>query len=94
LHAYPFQAPRTIDTFITVVFISFAVGVVMVLVGAERDAILSRITKTEAGTLSGSFYVKVAGYVGVPLVTVLSSQFPSWGRFLFSWVQPLLESIK
>jgi hypothetical protein len=94
LHAYPFQAPRTINTFITVVFISFAIGVVMVLISAERDAILSRITKTKSGELSSSFYFKVASYLAVPMVTVLSSQFPSWGRLLFSWVQPLLEAIK
>jgi hypothetical protein len=94
LHAYPFEGPRIITTFITVVFISFACGVVTVLASAERDPILSRITKTEAGKLSGGFYGKVAAYLGVPTITVLSSQFPSWGRFLFSWIQPLLEAIK
>ncbi len=64
------------------------------LAQAERDPILSRITNTTPGKLSGGFFVKIAGYLGVPLITVLGSQFPSWGRFLFSWIQPLLEAIK
>jgi hypothetical protein len=94
LHAYPFEGPRMITTFITFVFIAFAGGVIVVLAQADRNPILSRITKTTPGKLSGGFFLKVAGYIGVPLITVLSSQFPSLGHFLFSWVQPLLDAVK
>jgi hypothetical protein len=94
LHAYPFQAPGTITTFITLMFVAFASGVIVVLAQAERDPILSRITRTKPGQLSGGFFLRITGYLGIPLITVLGSQFPSIGRFLFSWIQPLLEAIK
>jgi hypothetical protein len=94
LHCYPFQSPRIITTFITIMFLMFGAGVITVLAKADRDPVLSRIAKTSGGKLSGSFFVKVAGYLGVPLITVLGSQFPSWGKFLFSWIGPVLEALK
>lgn len=59
LHAYPFQ--QTITTFITIIFIAFTAGVVTVLSEAERDPILSRMTNTTPGELSGAFFLKIAG---------------------------------
>jgi hypothetical protein len=94
LHSYPFQGPGTITTFITLTFIIFAGGVITVLAQAERDPILSSITKTNPGELSRGFFLKITGYLGLPLITVLGSQFPSIGHFLFSWIQPLLEAVK
>jgi hypothetical protein len=94
LHCYPFQSPRLVTTFISAMFLMFGAGIVGVLAQADRDPILSRITKTTPDKLSGGFFFRVAGYLGVPLITVVGSQFPSWGRFLFSWIQPLLEAMK
>jgi hypothetical protein len=94
LHAYPFEGPRTITTFITFMFIAFAGGVTSVLYQAERNPMLSRITKTTPGKLSGAFFLRVAGYIGVPLITVLGSQFPSLRHFLFSWIQPVLGAVR
>jgi hypothetical protein len=94
LHAYPFQGPGTITTFITITFVALAGGVIVVLAQADRDPILRRITKTTSRELSGGFFLKVAGYLGVPLVTVLGSQFPSLGHFLFSWIQPVLDAVR
>ena len=94
MHAYPFEGPRTITTFTTFMFIAFAAGVTSVLYQAERNPMLKRITKTTPGKLSGGFFLRVAGYIGVPLITVLGSQFPSLRHFLFSWIQPVLGAFK
>ena len=94
LHAYPFEGPRTITTFTTFMFIAFAAGVTGVLYQAERNPMLKRITKATSGKLSGGFFLRVAGYIGVPLITVLGSQFPSLRHFLFSWIQPALGAVK
>jgi hypothetical protein len=94
LDSYPFQAPRTITTFITIMFLVFAGGIVLVMAQADRDRILSRITNTTPGALNSGFFKRLVIYLGVPLVTVIGSQVPSWGRFLFSWVQPALEALK
>jgi hypothetical protein len=94
LHSYPFQEPRVITTFITIMFGLFALGIVLVMVQADRDPILSRITNTRPGALNAGFFKRLGLYLAVPAVTVLASQVPSWGRFLFSWVQPALEALK
>jgi hypothetical protein len=94
LYSYPFQAPRTITTFITVMFLVFGGGIVLVMAQADRDRFLSRITNTRPGALNAGFFTRLITYLGLPLVTVVASQVPSWGRFLFSWVQPALEALK
>jgi hypothetical protein len=94
LYSYPFQAPRTITTFITIMFLVFGGGIVLVMAQADRDRFLSRITNTTPGALNAGFFTRLITYLGVPLVTVVASQVPSWGRFLFSWVQPALEALK
>jgi hypothetical protein len=94
LYSYPFQAPRTITTFITIMFLVFGGGIVLVMAQADRDRILSRITNTRPGALNAGFFTRLITYLGLPLVTVVASQVPSWGRFLFSWVQPALEALK
>jgi hypothetical protein len=94
LHCYPFQSLRLLHTFVSVMFLMFSAGFVTVLAQADRDPILSRITKSTPDKLSGGFFLRAAGYLGVPLITVLASQFPSLDRFLFSWIQPALQAMK
>jgi len=36
----------------------------------------------------------MAAFGLAPALTVLSTQFPSVGRFLFSWLQPTLEALR
>jgi hypothetical protein len=60
----------------------------------DRDAVLSRMANTTVGELNTDFYVKALSYVGLPLVGVLSNQFPAFSRIIFSWMQPTLNSLK
>jgi hypothetical protein len=55
---------------------------------------MSRITDTKANELGRTFFLRVAQYGALPLVTLLSSQFPEINRFLFSWLQPAIDAIK
>ena len=71
-----------------------APGYVEIESGIERDAILSRITGTQAGQLNYDFYIKIAGYGALPVIGLLASQFPSISKFLYSWVTPALEALK
>jgi hypothetical protein len=38
--------------------------------------------------------MRVITYGALPVLTVLGTQFPSIGRFLTSWAEPALESLK
>jgi hypothetical protein len=58
-----------------------------------RDAILSRLSGTDAGKLDISFYLRVLSYGALPVLALLASQYPSVGRSLVSWLQPALNAM-
>jgi hypothetical protein len=93
LKSYSFQSPALIAWFITAVFLLLTAGVGWVFLQMDRDPTLSRITNTAAGSVDGSFYVRVATVGILPLLTVLSAQFPAVGHFLFSWIEPALSTV-
>jgi hypothetical protein len=94
LSSYPFQGHRWIGVAGTVTFLALGTGIAVVFAGLDRDAILSRITATKPNEVGATFYLRLAQFGALPLLTVVASQFPSVNRFLFSWVQPALEALK
>jgi hypothetical protein len=77
-----------------VVLAVISLCVTLVLAEVSKDAIISRMTRTEPGKLDKSFLVHLATAGGLPLITVVASQFPSVSRFLFSWLEPTLTALK
>ena len=73
----------------------FAMGAVFVTVFMQmsRNTIISYMSRTEPGKLDSSV-LHVLSFGGLPLLAVISSQFPSIGGFLFAWVKPALESLR
>lgn len=94
LNVYAFESLHLINRFLLVGFIGLGVVIWRVMSQMERDPILSRLSGSTEGELSREFYVKFVGYGALPLISVLSSQFPSIGHFLSSWVEPSLEAFK
>jgi hypothetical protein len=94
LNSYPFQSPRMLNGLMLVVLVVVSLCVTIVLAGVSKDSILSRMTQTEPGKLDKSFLVHLATAGGLPLITVVASQFPSVSRFLFSWLEPTLSALK
>ncbi len=92
--SYPFQGHRWIGAANAAVCLALGLGVVTVFAQMDRDAIMSRITDTKANELGRTFFLRVAQYGVLPLVTLLSSQFPEVNRLLFSWLQPAIDAIK
>ena len=93
IRSYPFLAHRTIGWGLSVVFVVLGTPVVIAFAQMDKDAILSRLSDTDPGKLDRAFYVRLIAYGGLPFLTVLASQFPAIGRFLFSWVQPAIEAL-
>jgi hypothetical protein len=58
------------------------------------NALLSRITNTKPGELGLDFWVRLGTFVFVPLLSLLSLQFPELNNFFFFRLQPALQSIK
>jgi len=39
------------------------------------------------------FWGRMVGFVAVPVLSLLAAQFPELNHFLFSWLEPALQSI-
>lgn len=94
LSSLDFQSPEGIRWFLVAMFAAVGVPSVLVLLEMERDPVLSRMADSNPGELSGGVFLRLAGFGLLPLLGMLSNQFPSFSRFLFSWLQPTLANLK
>jgi hypothetical protein len=91
--SYPFLAARQSMWTLTAVFVLFGAAIIVSFAQMDRDAVLSRLNRTVAGKLDLSFYLRAASYGGLPLLTLLASQFPAVGRSLIAWLEPALNAL-
>jgi hypothetical protein len=94
LSAYPFRGHRWIGLSNVAILIAIGIVVVMVLAGMDKDAILSRLTESKANELGKTFFFRLVQFGALPVLTVLTAQFPTINRILFSWLRPVLEALK
>ncbi len=94
LNSYPFQPKQEIDWFVTGFFLAFSAGIVLVLAQMHRNPLLSRITDKAAHELGADFYLRVAMFGAVPLITWLATQYPSIGSTLYGLLKPGLDVMK
>jgi hypothetical protein len=92
--SYAFDPRPLMSATIIVLFLVLATSVVVVYSQMHRDATLSHLTNTKPGELGGDFWLKLLGFGIGPLLGLLTSVFPEFGGFLFSWLQPGLDSFK
>jgi hypothetical protein len=95
LSSYPFQ-PQSLLKLVFFFLLLFTVGAMMlVLLQANRDEVLSRINQTEPGRITWSvgFAGGVLTFGLLPLLTLLSSEFPALRDAVFSWVEPLVKLV-
>ncbi len=93
MNVYPFKSPRLIDFSSIVMLAVLAVGTSIVLAQMDRDSILSRLTATTPNQIGKNFFFRLASFGALPVITVLSTQFPSIRNLLFSWIQPALQAL-
>lgn len=93
-NCYPFEPKSTYHLLMVFVFLVIVTLVAFVMGQMHRDPTISQITNTTPGELGWDFWLRMASFVALPLITLLSSQFPEIGNFLFSWAQPTLSNIK
>jgi hypothetical protein len=84
---YPIVGRHAVEISLSLLFAFLAVVAVSVYAAINRDSILSRTTSSEPGKLDLDFYIKVASYLGLPLLGLLASQFPELASTLFSYLQ-------
>jgi hypothetical protein len=88
---YLFQGRASMLTADLIALTVTAVVAIRIVVGIERDAILSKLRHTTPGRINFSwdFVRQVATYGLLPLIAVIASLFPEVGGSLFSWLEPL-----
>jgi hypothetical protein len=94
LNSYPFQPKQEIDWFVTGFFLCFSAGIVLVFAQMHRNPLLSRITDKAAHELGADFYLRVAMFGAVPMITWLATQYPSIGSTLYGLLKPGLDVMK
>jgi hypothetical protein len=96
VNSYPFQPKHPVMALIWIVALVCLALVAWAFIEMDRDRILSYIGKTTPGqtTLSREFLSSMAIYVLVPLLTLLATQFPALGEFIFSVFSPAMKSLR
>ena len=92
--SYPFESRESFHALLISVFFGISLVVGIVYGQMFANPLLSRITNTKPGELGLDFWVRLGTFVFIPLLSLLSVQFPEINNFLFSWLQPALQSIK
>lgn len=93
LTLYPFEPRPAIQTYLVVLLVFIVAVVGLVFAQIHRDATLSHITDTKPGELGGDFWLRMASFIALPLLTFFASQFPEIGRFFYSWLEPALQAL-
>ena len=92
---YPFQGGKSLGELLSLVFAGLLVGIGAILVGIQRNSMLSRL---ENGSGDGTSYLQIAGHLltvgGLPALALLASQFPAVAQFAFSWLRPVLGVLR
>ena len=92
--SYPFEPTSTFHT--VMIFLLVFIGVVVAIVygQADKDATISRVTNTDVGKLGVEFWLRLAAFVSVPLLSLIAAKFPEIGGFLFSWLEPASQAFR
>lgn len=92
--SYPFESRESFHALLICIFFGISIVVGIVYGQMFANPLLSRITNTTPGEVGLDFWIKLGTFVFVPLLSLLSVQFPEINSFLFSWLQPAMQSVK
>jgi hypothetical protein len=92
--SYPFINRHALTIGLSGLLAILAAIVISTYASINRDPILSRTINERPGRLDIDFLWKTASMVGIPILGLLASQFPEVSSFLFSWIEPGLNTVK
>jgi hypothetical protein len=93
LSTYPFEPKVVLRPLLILTFFAILGVIGWVYAQMHREPTLSRLTDTTPGELGGDFYLRMGGFLILPLVSLLVSQFPDVNNFVFSWLQPAVQAL-
>jgi hypothetical protein len=95
LSSYPFEPASLVKVFFFAVMAASVASIASLLFQMSRNVTMSRITHTTPGQVNWDTQLvfNLVLVSAVPILTLLTAQFPQIRGFLFSWVTPALTSI-
>jgi hypothetical protein len=94
LSSYPFQSTSLVTVLCVGTLLILGSGIGVVFAQMDRDAILSSLSSSTKNEIGKPFYVRLASFGALPLLTVLATRFPTISQFISGWVQPALEALR
>jgi hypothetical protein len=91
---YSPQAPNALGRWLLVLFLGVGAIVTAVLVGLEKDYVLSKARGSEPGELNAEFWLRLATFGALPLLGLVAHLFPELSGFVANWVQPGVEALR
>jgi hypothetical protein len=94
LSSYPFDPRQGLSAAMIALFIVLGAAMLYVYAQMHRDTTLSHVTNTTPGELGLDFWLKSASFGIAPVLGLLATVFPQVSDFIFSWLEPGIQSMK
>jgi hypothetical protein len=94
ISSYPFSPSPMIFTLALTLIVLLVSAIGIVYAQMHREATLSRLTDTKEGELGSEFWLQFGSAGALPILTLFAAQFPAISRVVYSFLQPILQSVK
>jgi hypothetical protein len=94
LSTHPFSPSPTIFLLGMALLLLLMISIGAVYAQMHREATLSRLTETPIGELGADFWVHFLSAGALPVLALLTAEFPAISRLFNSMLQPILQSVK
>jgi hypothetical protein len=95
LSSYPFQPGSMVKGVFIVLTVATVVAMFIVMTRMSRNVVLSRMSGGDPGKVNWdtSFVLNIVVFGAIPLLALLSSEFPAVRNLLFSWADPVVKMV-
>jgi hypothetical protein len=92
---YPYEPHSVVSIATIILLLTTVASIFFVIVRMSRSSTLSRIAHTEPGrvTWDASFVLKLLTFCVLPIMTLVSAEFPEIRSLLFSWLNPITRAM-
>jgi hypothetical protein len=92
---YAFEGRRSLNVLVVTTFVALLIWIGMIMAQFQRNSMLRRLEGTTPWKVSyGELAIHLLGVSGLPLLAVVTSQFPGIANFAFSFFHPALGALR
>jgi hypothetical protein len=92
--SYAFAGRQALNVLFVATFLALLISISMMMVQFQRNAMLSRLEGSTPGQVSyGQLALHLLSVGGLPLLAIVTSQFPAVAQFAFSFFRPVLSAL-